>query len=281
MPSPLRCTLIPTVLMMTLVPSASAQVDGSRWYVQAGAGAGSSGTPRHVGWNLDTLCYPVQSECIKHEGYRWFYDLPSDVGPSFSVALGRRWNRLRFELGMTYVKSNLADRFLAINFLDGTPVPPPTATGDYGGSTHSNAGALTTRSMALSAYYRLLSISGSASLFGGAGAGLSFVRVSDIYFVSRYRCVVAVCVPAAGTYDNFHFADFTDAVLSGHVYAGIDYGLSAHMALSLEVSFNAMGDVTDEVSYVYHAVPGLRTESTVSNIRHFTLMAKVRHSLGN
>ena len=91
--------LMVSMLLMMLNLPAKAQEDKSGWYLQVGVGTGTSSKLSQMGWNRDTLCYPDQSRCVKHDGYRWFYDLPADTGPSLSAAVGRYWGLLRLELG--------------------------------------------------------------------------------------------------------------------------------------------------------------------------------------
>ena len=271
--------ILTAILLPTLTVPATAQVDGPTWYLQVGAGGTTAGKLSHVGWNRDPLCYPGQRECLKHEGYRWEYKLPTAAGPSLMAALGRHFGRLRFEIGLTYARRDLSQEFVSITFLDGRAIPPPPDASNYRSMEFSAVGGLTSRNIVLAAYYNLLPISARTVIFGGAGVGLAFLRVNDVLYSGAYNCEVGECQPRASTFNNLFYADFTGSAFSGHVYTGAEFKMSAQTVLSLEASLSVLEDLTDVSQYVYHGTPGLTTESTVGRIRYFALMAKVRHRL--
>ena len=230
--------------------------------------------------SLDTVCYPNQSVCVQHSGYRWNYDLPSDLGRTVSAALGRYRGQLRVEVASRYVKRNLDQEFTSITFLDGGALPPPAESSDYSSTVFSSIGEFSSRSVLLAAYYRLRPNDQKISPYFGAGAGLSMVHISNIHYAERYHCEAVVCLPDASTYDNLQLTSLTGHSVSGHFFAGLDYGMSTRTVLSAEASFSALRKVTDQLAYLYHGVPGLTSETTISAIRQFALTVKVRRNFG-
>ena len=53
---------------------------------------------KQAGHNRDNICYPNFRCSGMPEGYRWFYNLPPDLGTAFEVAVGRDFGDVRVEV---------------------------------------------------------------------------------------------------------------------------------------------------------------------------------------
>ena len=69
-----------------------AQTDS--WYFEFGAGPTFSSELSQSGFNFDTSCYPGRTECQPGNGYRWFYQIPTDPGFAFRVGAGKEQGTL-------------------------------------------------------------------------------------------------------------------------------------------------------------------------------------------
>ncbi len=266
------------ILLVPVLPVA-AQSSSTWWYIQGGAGISSAGDLTYVGSNVDTGCYPYQSVCVEHDGYRWVYDYLADPGPGFAAALGFGAGRLRMELGFRFSQRNLDSRFSEITFLDGRALPPAPPASDYASKAFASVEALSSRAVYLAAYYRLLSLTNRVHLYAGAGTGLTMLRVSDVHYADIYTCLAAVCIPDPVSYSSIQLTDFSDEVLAGHLMAGVEVTLSPATALLLEASFSAAEDLKDQAVYVYHSTPGLTSKATVANVRQTSVMVTVQRRL--
>jgi len=262
-----------------LLGFASVAYAQSGWYVGVGIGANDSGELLHSGWNLDPTCYPSMSNCPEqHEGFRWYYDVPTDMGPVLSASVGYRWQTLRVAVGIMYAARELGHRFAGINFLNDTPVA--FSGSSYGSIVHHDIGDMSARSLTLSLDYRLLSIGDKLSLYAGAGVGYSLISVTQIMFVDVYSCGVALrCDPKPSSFNNVQVADLADAVLSGHLFAGIDYDLAPRTVLSLEASYNTFASSKGKGEYLIHGVSNLTNETTISKVHNINLVVKLRYML--
>jgi len=214
----------------------------------------------------------------QHEGFRWYYDVPTDMGPVLSASLGYRWQRLRVAFGITYTARELGHRFAGINFLGDMPVA--FSGSSYGSIVHHDIGDMSARSLTLSLDYRLLSIGNKLGLYAGAGAGYSLMSFTQIMFLDIYSCDAALrCDPKPSSLNNVQVADLSDAVLSGHIFAGIGYDLAPRTMLGLEASYNTFANSTGEGEYLIHGVSNLTNETTISKVHNINLVVKLRYML--
>ena len=121
---------------------------------------------------------------------------------------------------------------------------------------------------------------GAATPYVGGSVGLLFGRVSQSHFASIYHCEVEICLPAASTFNTLSLIDVTDAVLTGRIVIGVEYELNSRTVLSAEAAYAASGNLTDRDYYLFHAVPGLWFDTTLSGVQNVTMVAKLRYRLG-
>ena len=94
------------------------------WYVSASGGTNWNPVMKQAGHNRDNICYPNFRCSGTPEGYRWFYNLPSDLGTAFEVAFGRDFGDVRLEVSVSQRSNNIEQEFTDITFLDGSPILP-------------------------------------------------------------------------------------------------------------------------------------------------------------
>ena len=58
---------------------------GYGWYVSASGGTNWNPVMKQAGNNRDTFCYPNDLCSGTPGGYRWYYDLPSDLGTALRL----------------------------------------------------------------------------------------------------------------------------------------------------------------------------------------------------
>ena len=100
------------IIAVTALSTAHAQTDG--WYVEIGAGPTLSGELAQAGFNFDTSCYPGRVDCEPGDGYRWFYQIPTDAGFAFLIGAGREQGNLRVDANVKYSAQNMEQVFSRI-----------------------------------------------------------------------------------------------------------------------------------------------------------------------
>ena len=261
-----------------------ARADGPgkhRWYVSAGAGANWIPGMKQVGHNRDGTCYP-DDDCtgVAVDGYRWVYDLIADDGQAFEIAVGYRFDGMRVELSASQRKNRLEQRFRSIAYRDGAPVAGDLSS-PYWSSSRTSIDALRTRTLMLSVY-RDFPLAGTAfTPYLGVGGGVSRAEVTGLYFRNRYSCAADCDAGPPERYDSWQEDDLSDTVLSGHLHAGVDYGIGEDFSLGLKLTYSVMGNMTDESPYRDHAVPGMTSTTEVSGMSHWSLMLGVKYAFGD
>jgi len=265
--------------------SAAEEAKPSGWYVGLGLGINKTSTLEQAGHNRDNICYP-EDDCSHlaggaPEGYRWYYDLEADDGLALEISVGRTFGAFRLELALAQRKNDFEQKFTDITYLDGSR-SMPARDSNYESRSSGGVDELTTRTLSLNAYYDF-SIAGSRfTPYLGAGAGVSFIELSGLYFESWYSCKN----PASGCdmperYNSRQYEDISDTVLSAHLHAGLDYRMSDKMQLGLKLSYAMVSDMEDaEGGYDFHPVPGLSNFTTISGMNHWSVMLGVKYFFG-
>ena len=238
-----------------------------------------------AGHNRDNICYP-EDDCSHlaggaPEGYRWYYDLDADDGAALEISVGRTLGAFRLELALAQRKNDLEQKFTDITYLDGSR-SMPARDSNYESRSSGGVDELTTRTLSLNAYYDF-SIAGSRfTPYLGAGAGVSFVELSGVYFESWYSCKnPAMDCDMPEQYNGRQYEDLTDTVWSAHLHAGLDYRMSDKMQLGLKLTYSMVGDMEDaEGGYDFHPVPGLSNFTTISGMNHWSVMFGVKYFFG-
>ena len=270
------------VLAGCLAQGAGAQAPGglandTAWYVSVGAGANRTSTLKQAGYNRDDICYPTNLCPRTVEGYRWFYDLDPDAGAVVDLAVGYRRNALRLEVGASGVSSDIQESFTGINYFDSTPVLPDEDS-EYANVAETAVEALSTRTLAFNAYWSFPIPAMRLSPYLGIGVGLSDVKLSGLYFRSRYTCARPPCsARPASEYDSEQRADLTDSVLSKYLYAGVDHLLdNGRWALGAKAVYRRVDDLMDSGGYLDHPIPDQLNHTAISGMDHWSLMLEVR-----
>ena len=73
----------------------------------------------------------------------------------------------------------------------------------------------------------------------------------------------------------------SDTVLSGHLHAGVDYGITEAFSLGLKLTWSVMGKMADESPYRDHAVPGMTSTTEISDMSHWSLLLGVKYMFGD
>ncbi|MCY3825632.1 MAG: outer membrane beta-barrel protein [Nitrospinae bacterium] len=255
------------------------------WYVGLGLGINKTSTLEQAGHNRDNTCYP-EDDCSHlaggaPEGYRWYYDLDADDGAAFEISVGRTLGAFRLELALAQRKNDVEQKFTDITYLDGSrSMPRPVS--NYESRASASVDALTTRTLSLNAYYDF-SLAGSRfTPYLGAGAGVSFVELSGVYFEAWYSCKnPASDCDMPEQYNGRQNEDLTDTVLSAHLHAGLDYRMSDKMQLGLKLTYSVVGDMEDvKGGYDFHPVAGLSNFTTISGMNHWSVMFGVKYFFG-
>ena len=255
------------------------------WYVGASLGINKTTGVEQAGHNRDNICYP-EDDCSHlaggaPEGYRWSYDLDADDGAAFEISVGRTVGAFRLELALAQRKNDLEQKFKDITYRDGSR-SMPAQNSNYESRSSGGVDELTTRTLSLNAYYDF-SIAGSRfTPYLGAGAGVSFVELSGVYFQSWYSCrnPAADC-EMPEQYNSRQYEDLTDTVLSAHLHAGLDYNMSEKVQLGLKLSYAMVGDMEDvKGGYDFHPVPGISNFTTISGMNHWSVMFGVKYFFG-
>ena len=255
------------------------------WYVGLGLGINKTTGVEQAGHNRDNICYP-EDDCSHlaggaPEGYRWYYDLDADDGAAFEISVGRTLGAFRLELALAQRKNDIEQKFKDITYLDGSR-SMPARDSNYESRTSGGVDELTTRTLSLNAYYDF-SIAGSRfTPYVGAGAGVSFVELSGVYFEAWYSCKdPSTDCDMPEQYNGRQNEDLTDTVLSAHLHAGLDYRMSDRMQLGLKLTYSVVGDMEDvKGGYDFHPVAGLSNFTTISGMNHWSVMFGVKYFFG-
>ena len=278
-------TLAICVSLCATVTSAAQEKMYSGWYVGAALGINRTSGLRQVGWNRDNVCYPMD-DCTHVDGalqgYRWAYDLAADDGAAFEISFGRAFDALRLELSFTQRRNSLDQEFTGISYLDGTPRVRAEVS-NYDSRSSAGVDELTTRTLSLSAYYDFSRPGNRFTPYLGLGTGVSFAKLSGLYFQSWYSCED----PAAGCdrperYNSHKDEDPSDTVLSAHLHTGLDYHLNDKTLIGLKVSYAMVENMEDvKGDYIQHPVPGISNFTTISGMNHWSVLLGVKYFFGN
>lgn len=263
--------------------SAAGEPQRSGWYVGAGVGANWSSDMDQMGHNRDTLCYP-NDDCSHLPGgmpggYRWRYDLEADTGVAFEAVIGYMFDSVRLELSASQRNNELDQKFSGSSYLDGTSIRD--AGNDIRSNSMASIGALTTRTLSLNLYYDFPTVANRIIPYLGAGLGLSFVEVSDLYYRSDYKGAQRPSDPPLQSFNSWQDTDLSDTALAKHLYAGADYSLSNKTLLGLKLAYTQVGDIEDRSSYIVHPVDGLTSLTEVSGMNHWSLMITFKYLFGH
>ena len=174
-------------------------------------GGGNSARPelrrrRRRAATRDTTCYPG-NDCSHlaggaPTGYRWFYDLRTDTGTAFEVAVGHAFGDVRVEASAARRVANVEQVFTGTIYLDGTE-RVRAADSDYRSTSQSSVEDLTTHTLALNVYRDFPLPERAITPYVGVGLGLSAVRLSGEFYRSRYSCREGRQCDDPGQYDSY------------------------------------------------------------------------------
>lgn len=269
-------------LVLGIISPREAAGDPARsgWYLAAGFGATRTATTTQAGRNRDTTCYPG-NDCSHlaggaPTGYRWFYDLRTDTGTAFEVAVGRAFGDVRVEASAARRVANVEQVFTGTIYLDGTE-RVRAADSDYRSTSQSSIEDLTTHTLALNVYRDFPLPERAITPYVGAGLGLSAVKLSGEFYRSRYSCREGRQCEDPGQYDSYVDTAESGTVLSGHVHAGVGYALHDRLMLDLKLSFSALDGFEDETGYVFHKIDGLTRKTEIGGVRQWSLTVGLRY----
>ena len=255
------------------------------WYVGASLGMNRASGLAQAGWNRDDICYPT-GDCAHvggaPQGYRWSYDLDAGDGAAFEFSVGRAFDLLRLELSFTQRSNDLTQRFTGISYLDGS-LSVRAEESNYESRSSPGIDDLTTRSLSLNAYYDFSKAARRFTPYVGVGAGLSFVRVSGLYFQSWYSCKdpAAADCDRPGRYNSHQDENLSDTLFSAHLHTGLDYHLNDNVLVGLKLSYAMLEDMEDiKGGYIHHPVPGISNFTTISGMNHWTALLGVKYFFG-
>ena len=246
------------------------------WYVSASGGTNWNPVMKQAGHNRDNFCYPNDLCPGTPAGYRWYYDLPPDLGTAFEVAIGRGFGRWRLEVSASQRSNNIEQEFTDITFLDGSPILP-NADSNYTSTTETRVDALTTRTLSLNAYHDFSLAEDRIMPYLGVGMGLSFIELTGLYFSNEYFCINQPCTgrPAA-EYNSLQDVDLSDSLLSSHLFVGADYRLVDGFLIGLKASYSWIDDLKDTSSYDVHPLP-IMNNTDISGIGPWSVMLSFKY----
>lgn len=251
----------------------------SGWYAGAGAGVNWISDMEQAGWNRDTICYPTDDCTGKASigGYRWFYDLDAGRGSLFEIVIGRMFGNLRLELSANQRENDIDQEFTGITFLDGSAIMPDT-TGNYTSSSTTTIDDLRTRTLLLNVYYDFPLAQSRITPYLGAGVGLSFVKLSGLFFSSEYSCTSGCDADLSPEeYNSRQDESLSDTVFSRHLYAGADYSLDDRFLLGLKLSYSLVDDIRDKGRYLEHPIPDQINRTKISDMDHWSLTLGLKY----
>ena len=274
----LRSTLAICILLGGAEQGASQAPGSYGWYVSGSGGTNSNPVMKQVGHNRDNTCSPTDLCTGIPTGYRWFYDLPPDLGTAFEFTFGRNFGELHLEVSGSHRSNDIEQEFTDITFLDGSPLVSNEAS-NYTSTTNTRVDALATRTLSLNAYRDFSFAEYRIMPYLGVGLGLSSTELSGLYYSNEYSCVTQPCggrPPAE--YDSRQEADLSDSGLSTHLLAGADYRLGNRLLLGLKASYSWVDNLEDTTPYDVHPLP-IVSHTEISRINPWSMMLGFKYLL--
>lgn len=267
---------------MGMVAGAGAQPRRSQWYVGGAVGTNWPSRMEQEGHNLDTTCYPDE-DCDRLSGgrppgYRWRYDISGKTGPAYELSVGRSFNDFRVEFSVTQQKNDIDSDFSGISYVDGSPIL--SIETEVRSEARASVADLVGRTLSLNLYYDLPLASNRVTPYVGAGLGIGFLEVTDLFYESSYSGPGGPYDPPLDFYSGRTNEDLADTMLTKHLYAGVDFGLSDRTLLGVKLSHTRMEDFVATGGYEIHPIPGLSSETRFSGINHWSVMLTIKFPLG-
>ena len=278
--------LAATVLCGAEASAGTAPPWSSGWYIGVGPGINEVSGVRQAGRNRDTTCYP-DHDCTRLErkapaGYRWHYDLDSSVGSAFELSFGRAFGAWRLELALDQRRVAVEQRFAGSTYLDGSHIVF-RENNSYRSRTRAGVGDLTTRTLALNSYRDFTLTNTRFTPYLGAGVGVSLVKLSDVFFETRYSCRNPAASDCAmpGNYDRGQDTEFSDSVFSAHLHAGLDYRVSDRVRIGLKLTYSMVDDFEATRGYAFYPIADLTNTTVISGMDHISAMLTLKYFLGD
>ncbi len=265
--------------------SANSEVMPLGWYVGGSIGFNTTSGIEQAGYNRDNTCYPYH-DCThitdgSPDGYRWFYDLEADQGTVFEIVSGHAFGTFRLELALAQRRNDIEQKFTGITYLDDSHITARPMS-NYQSESDTHIDDLTTRSLSLNAYYDFPVMGRRFTPYLGGGVGVSFLKLSGLYFQSWHSCKnPALDCDMPERYNGRQHVDLSDSVYSAHLYAGFDYRIKERTLLGLKLTYSMVGDMKDvKGDYDFYPVPDISNFTTISNMDHWSLMLGVKYFFG-
>ena len=251
------------------------------WYVAVGVGSSRAGVLKQAGFNRDDICYPTNVCPRAPAGYRWSYDLDSDSGTAFDLAVGRSVNAFRLEVSTSSTAHDVDQAFTGITYFDGTPVVS-AADSDFANVTETAVEGFSAQTLSFSVYRHFPAEAAGLDPYVGIGVGFSRMELSGLYFRSEFTCVRGPCAGRpASEYNSHQDTDLTDTAWSGQVHAGVDYPLAGNRhVLGLKLSYRAAGDMEARAGYLTHPIPDEISTTTIGETDQWSLTLGIKYRFG-
>lgn len=272
--------LISTIALL-LCGATSVVAQDSDWYIALSAGPDWAGTLKQAGFNGDNICYPTNVCTSEPTGYRWYYDLETDVGRSIDMALGKTMMGFRLELGFSHTSSETKQVFTGISFLDGSPLQSAQDS-NYTFTDEASVDGVSINSLMVSAYrdFKVANL-GRFIPYAGIGAGLAQVELSDLLYRSEYGCSGDPCdaeLPAA-RYNSHQEVSLSETVFSMHLTAGMDYPLGNGASVGLKFSYRLTGNLKQDAGYLQHPIPDQINTTKISDLDSWSLGFTIKYKI--
>ena len=269
---PLSCGLLAATLGFHV------SAEDAAWYIEVGTGIDVSDTLRQAGFNGDNICYPTNACATDPTGYRWFYDLQADTGSNFEAAVGRSFGKHRVEIAVSNRRSDLNQVFDSISHLDGTPLQS-APTDNYSYSDETRIDSVSASALTMNVYMDLPITELPVDTYIGAGAGLSRMKLSGLYFSSQYECVLEPCDAEypASFYNSHQVANLMDTVVNANISAGMDFDLRENVSLGLKLSYVMTGNMKAQAGYINHPISGIENTTKISELSRWSLNVRLRY----
>lgn len=265
--------------IVTVTALSTAHAQTSSWYVEIGAGPTFSNELSQAGFNFDTFCYPGWVGCEPGDGYRWYYQVPTDAGFAFRVGAGREQGSLRIDANIKYSSQNLEQVFTQITFLDGSVVPPSDPSSGVQSTAIITIGQLRVFSFRLNTFLSLLPETRMLRPYISVGGGAARGTITDVYYEDHYSCAGPPCKGDLSSYDSLQDEDLSDIVLLAVGHTGFEYALTNKILAGVRISYTLLQNITSEGVYIKHKIPNLTNSTTFSEANLTTVMATVRYRL--
>ena len=289
-------TIVMSVFWLAGSTATAAESERSAWYLGASLGRAEQSGMDQVGTNRDNTCYPTDW-CFYVDagpppaipGYRWRYDIDANAGAGFDFSLGRDLGEWRFEVSASRSRHDLEQRFVSIEYLDGSPrlvirdEPPSDAlpgTETIYADVDSSIDGIATTIAAFNVHrtWRL----GSVTTFLGVGVGAAFVEVQGVRFSAEYASYSPVDLPLT-FYNGSQNEDLSDTVLAVLLHVGAEYPMSDRMSVGAKLTYSRVGDIAARGRYIDHPMheqdPDFTNENTFDAARGWRLAFTVRFRL--